>query len=213
VVGVVGNEKLSGLDGEVGPAIYVPIMQNGFPNAIRSIFLVVRAQGEAAGLTASIQNELRSLDQEQALFQVRPLEEVISASLAQRRFNSTLMIIFAGLAGLLAAVGIYGVIAYSVTQRTHEIGVRLALGAQPLDVLRLILGHGIRLTLTGIAAGLLAALALTRVMSSLIFGVSTYDPVTFLCIPLLLTLVALLASYLPARRATKVDPMVALRYD
>jgi putative ABC transport system permease protein len=213
IVGVVGNEKLSGLDGEVGPAIYVPITQNGFPNAIRSIFLVVRAQGEATSVAASIQRELRALDQEQALFQVRPLEEVISGSLAQRRFNSTLMIIFAGLAGLLAAVGIYGVIAYSVTQRTHEIGVRLALGAQTSDVLRMILGHGIKLTLVGIAAGLLAALALTRLLSSLLFGVSTYDPVTFLCIPLLLTLVALLASYVPARRATKVDPMVALRYD
>jgi putative ABC transport system permease protein len=213
IVGVVANEKLSGLDGETGPAIYVPIMQNGFPNAIRSIFLVVRAQGEPAGLAAGIQNELRSLDQEQALFQVRPLEEVISNSLLQRRFNSTLMLLFAVLAGVLAAVGIYGVIAYSVTQRTHEIGVRLALGARPFDVLKLILGHGIRLTLAGIAVGLVASLALTRLLSSLLFGVSAYDPFTFLGIPLLLTVVALLAGYIPARRATRVDPMTALRYD
>jgi putative ABC transport system permease protein len=213
IVGVVGNEKLSGLDSETAPAIYVPLTQNSFPNAIRALFLVVRAEGEPLGLASSIQKELRSMDEEQALFQVRPLDEVISNSLSQRRFNSLLMVIFGALAGVLAAVGIYGVIAYSVTQRTHEIGVRLALGAQPLDVLKMVLGQGIRLALVGIALGLVAALALTRVLSSLLYGVSARDPVTFLGIPLLLTIVALLASYIPARRATKVDPMVALRYD
>jgi putative ABC transport system permease protein len=213
IVGVVGNEKLSGLDAETGPAIYVPLTQNSFPNAMRSLFLVVRAQGEPASIASSIQKELRSIDQEQSLFQVRPLEEVISNSLSQRRFNSTLMVIFAALAGLLAAVGIYGVIAYSVTQRTHEIGVRLALGAQPFDVMKMVLGQGVKLSLVGIALGLITAFALTRVLSSLLYGVSATDPLTFLGIPLLLTAVALLASYLPARRATKVDPMIALRYD
>ncbi len=153
------------------------------------------------------------MDQEQALFQVRPLEEVISNSLSQRRFNSLLLVIFGALAGLLAAVGIYGVIAYSVTQRTNEIGIRLALGAQHSDVLKMILGQGIKLTLIGIAIGMIAAFALTRILSSLLYGVSATDPLTFMGIPLLLTIVALLASYLPARRATKVDPCVALRYD
>jgi putative ABC transport system permease protein len=214
VVGVVGNEKLSGLDAETGPTIYVPLTQNSFPNAIRSLSLVVRAQGgEPASLASSIQKELRSMDQEQALFQVRPLEEVISSSLSQRRFNSLLLVIFGALAGLMAAVGIYGVIAYSVAQRTNEIGIRLALGAQQRDVLKMVLGQGIKLTLIGVAIGLVAAFVLTRILSSLLYGVSATDPLTFLGIPLLLTVVALLASYLPARRATKVDPCVALRYD
>ncbi|HYY56850.1 MAG TPA: ABC transporter permease [Pyrinomonadaceae bacterium] len=213
IVGVVGNEKLSALDTEIAPAVYIPLPQNSFPNAIRSIFLVARAQGEPMALAQGIQNELRSMDKDQALFQVRPLEEVISNSLSQRRFNTLLLVIFAALAGLLAAIGIYGVMAYSVTQRTHEIGVRMALGAQSTDVLKMILGQGIRLTLIGVVAGLVAAFALTRVLSSLLYGVSATDPVTFLGIPLLLTAVALLASYLPARRATKVDPMIALRYD
>ncbi|HEV2914989.1 MAG TPA: ABC transporter permease [Pyrinomonadaceae bacterium] len=213
IVGVVGNEKLTGLDTEIGPAIYVPMPQNTFPNAIRAIFLVARSKGEPLTLAPGIQNELRSMDQDQALFQVRPLDEVISNTLSGRRFNTLLLVIFAALAGLLAAVGIYGVIAYSVTQRTHEIGVRLALGAQPGDVLRMVLGQGIKLTLVGIVIGLVAAFALTRVLSSLLYGVSATDPLTFLGIPVLLTAVALLASYLPARRATKVDPCEALRYD
>jgi len=211
IVGVVGNEKLSGLDGQMAPAIYVPLTQNTFPNALRSLFLVVRAQGEPTSLAPGIEKELRSMDQEQAVFQVRPLEELISNSLAQRRFNSLLLVIFAALAGLLAAVGIYGVVAYMVTQRTHEIGVRLALGAQPRDVFKLVLGQGVKLSLLGIAIGLFAALALTRVLSTLLYGVSTTDPFTFLIIPLLLTAVALLASYVPARRATKVEPVIALR--
>jgi putative ABC transport system permease protein len=213
IVGVVGNEKLSGLDAETGPAIYVPLTQNSFPNALRSLVLVVRAAGNPLSLTPSIRQELRSMDQDQALFQARLLEEEISNSLSQRRFNSLLLVIFAALAGILAAVGIYGVIAYTVTQRTHEIGVRLALGARPVDVLKLILGRGIKLTLIGIGIGLFAAFALTRVLATLLYGVSTTDPATFLGVPLLLTAVALLASYLPARRATKVDPMIALRYE
>jgi putative ABC transport system permease protein len=213
VVGVVGNEKMSGLDNEIGPAIYVPLTQNTFPNAMRNLFLIVRAEGEPGALAPAIQKELRSMDQEQALFQVRPLEEVISNSLSQRRFNSLLLIIFGALAGLMAAVGIYGVIAYSVTQRTNEIGIRLALGAQPRDVLKMILGQGIKLTLAGVAIGLIAAFALTRILSSLLYGVSATDPLTFLGVPVLLIAVAALASYLPARRATKVDPCVALRYD
>lgn len=213
IVGVVGNEKLSALDTETGPAIYVPLQQNTFPNALRSIVLIVRSSGDPLNLASAIQKEVRAMDQEQALFQVRPLEELIDSSLSQRRFNSLLMVIFALLAGLLAAVGIYGVIAYSVTQRTQEIGVRLALGAQPSDVLKMILAQGIRLSLTGIIGGILASLALTRILSSMLYGVHQTDPLTFLLIPLLLMAVALLASYLPARRATRVDPCVALRND
>jgi putative ABC transport system permease protein len=138
---------------------------------------------------------------------------LIYNSLAQRRFNSLLLVMFAALAGLLAAVGIYGVMAYTVTQRTHEIGVRLALGAQPGDVFKLVLGRGVKLSLIGVAIGLFAALALTRVLSTLLYGVSTTDPFTFFIIPLLLIAVALLASYVPARRATKVEPVIALRSD
>jgi putative ABC transport system permease protein len=153
------------------------------------------------------------MDGEQALFQVRPLEEVISDSLSRHRFNSLLMVIFAGLAGLLAAVGVYGVLAYSVTQRRQEIGVRLALGARPFDVLKMVLGQGMKLSLAGIAAGLVIAIALTRVASSLLYGVSPTDPPTFLVISLIIVAVAFVACYVPARRATRVDPCIALRHN
>ncbi|HEV3469586.1 MAG TPA: ABC transporter permease [Pyrinomonadaceae bacterium] len=212
VVGVVGNEKLSALDQEPGPAVYVPLAQNSFPNAIRSVTLVVRSGDATAGAAAAIRSALRAADPEQALFNVRPLEEVIAVSLARRRFNSLLMIVFAALAGVLAAVGVYGVMAFSVAQRGHEIGVRLALGARPLDVQKMVLGQGLKLTLAGVVAGVAAALALTRVLSTLLYGVSATDPATFLVAALLLTGVAVLASYVPARRATTVDPSTALRY-
>ncbi|HWO03112.1 MAG TPA: FtsX-like permease family protein, partial [Blastocatellia bacterium] len=140
-------------------------------------------------------------------------EERLRQSLSQPRFSTVLLGLFACVALMLAAVGIFGVMSYVVTQRTHEIGIRMALGAQRRDVLKLVVGHGMRLTLIGLGIGLAASLALTRLMSSLLFAVSPTDPLTFVAISLLLVAVALLATYLPARRATKVDPMIALRYE
>jgi putative ABC transport system permease protein len=213
IVGVVGDEKLSALDTETESAVYVPLPQNTVPTAIRSVTLVARAGGDPSGLPAALRAALRSVDGEQALFQIRPLSEVISDSLGRPRFNSLLMVIFAALAGVLAAVGVYGVMAYSVAQRRQEIGIRLALGARPRNVLTMILGQGLRLGAAGVGAGLVAALALTRVAVTLLYGVSPTDPLTFSTIALLLLAVAFLASYLPARRATKLDPCVALRHE
>jgi len=212
IVGVVGDEKLSALDTETGSAVYVPLPQNTVPTALRSVTLIVKAGGDFSAPPASVREALRAMDDEQALFQVRPLEEVISDSLSRHRFNSLLMVIFAGLAGLLAAVGVYGVLAYSVTQRRQEIGVRLALGARHFDVLMMVLGQGMKLSLAGIAAGLVTATALTRVAATLLYGVSPTDPLTFLIISLTLLAVAFLACFFPARRATRVDPCVALRH-
>ncbi|HKG21968.1 MAG TPA: FtsX-like permease family protein, partial [Blastocatellia bacterium] len=157
--------------------------------------------------------ELRALDREIPISQVQTMEEVVSRSLSQRRLNMSLLVLFAALAGLLAAVGIYGVMAYTVSERTHEIGIRMALGAPRAQVLRMMLSNGARLTLIGIAIGLGVALALTRVMANLLYGVSTTDPLTFAAISVLLIAVALPASYIPARRAARVDPLEALRYD
>ncbi|HEX8336199.1 MAG TPA: FtsX-like permease family protein, partial [Pyrinomonadaceae bacterium] len=153
------------------------------------------------------------MDRDLAAGGAETLEEIFGRAAAPRRFNATLLGLLAGLALVLAGVGIYGVVSYTVAQRTQEFGVRVALGAQRGDVLRLVLRRGLKLILPGVAAGLLAALALTRVMSSLLYGVSAYDPPTFALVALVLAAVALLACLVPARRATKVDPLVALRYE
>ncbi|MGH9738254.1 MAG: FtsX-like permease family protein, partial [Candidatus Acidiferrales bacterium] len=147
------------------------------------------------------------------VYEVKTMNSIISDSLAARRFSMILLAIFAALALLLSCIGIYGVISYLVAQRTHEIGVRMALGAQPSQVLRLILGQGAKMALLGIAIGLVASLALTRLMTKMLFGVSAYDPLTFLGVAALLIVVALAACYIPARRAMRVDPMIALRYE
>jgi putative ABC transport system permease protein len=164
-----------------------------------------------SGLAANIRNQVRAIDQNEPVNQVVMMDERLSDSVAGRRFQMFLVGVFAAMALVIAIVGIYGVISYAVGQRTHEIGIRMALGAQAIDVLRMVVWRGMRLTLIGVALGLAGALALTRVMKNLLFNVSTTDPATFAGVALLLVGVALIASYIPARRATKVDPMVALR--
>src|SRR5262245_6531570 len=175
--------------------------------------LVVRTTGDPLSVVAAVRQAIWSVDPAQPVSNVRTMEEILSEEVTQRRIGMTLLAAFAALALLLASLGIYGVLAYAVTQRTKEIGIRVALGAQSADVLRLIIGQGLQLVVLGVALGLVAALALTRLMKSLLFGVSASDPLTFAGIALLLALVALLACYLPARRAAKTDPMIALRYE
>jgi putative ABC transport system permease protein len=210
VVGVVADARRTSLASDAEPEFYVPFGQA----AQRRMNLVVRAGvGDPAALTSSLRGAVAELDREQLVWQTRSLDQLVSASVAGRRFNMTLLGLFAGVAMLLAALGLYGVMAYSVTRRTHEIGVRMALGARGSDVLRMVVGQGMRLALLGVAIGLAAAFAVTRVLASLLYGVTTTDPLTYAGLAALLASVAFLASYLPARRATKVDPMEALRYE
>jgi putative ABC transport system permease protein len=209
IVGVVGNVKYTGLDAKEEPAYYEPHLQN----PIRFMHLVVRGASDPMALLPAIRAEVWSLDKDLPVARVRTMSQLLSESVAQPRFRTLLLGIFSGVALLLAAVGIYGVMSYSVTQRTHEIGVRMALGANPADIVGMVVGQGLKLALAGAALGLAGAYAATRLLSSLLFGVSATDTVTFAGISALLTAVAVLASYIPARRATKVDPMTALRYE
>jgi len=209
IVGIVSDVKQYGLDQATPMQTYEPYKQQTSP----SMTLVARTSGDPANLTAAIRNAVLQLDKEQPIANIRTLDQILSASIAQQRFSTMLLGVFAAVAMLLAAVGIYGVLSYAVTQRTHEIGIRVALGAARRDVLRLVIGQGMLLTLLGVAAGLAVAFALTRLMSTLLFGVSATDPMTFGLIALLIVAVALLACWIPARRATKVDPMVALRQE
>ena len=176
-----------------------------------SMFLVIRTNGEPTSFAGTVRNAIRGLDKDLPIFRVTVMEQLVADSMAQRRFAMTLLVIFAGVALVLAAVGLYGVMSYTVTQRSHEIGIRMALGAQRGDVVKMVVRQGIGLALIGVAIGLGGAFALTRLMATLLFGVKASDPLTFAAIAVLLTLIALLACFIPARRATKVDPMIALR--
>ena len=189
--------------------MYLPVAQNGSG----SMDLVIRAKAPMESLVPSVRAALGSVDEKLPASDFQTLQQLVDQAVSPRRFVTVLLAGFSFLALILASVGIYGVISYSVHQRTNEIGIRIALGAQTPAVLKLILGQGVRLAAIGLAIGLGGAFALTRVLSSLLFGLQATDPFTFAGIALLLTSVALLACYIPARRATKVDPMVALRYE
>ncbi|MDQ3252598.1 MAG: FtsX-like permease family protein, partial [Acidobacteriota bacterium] len=219
IVGVVAHVKHFGLDSAsetIKPQLYFAFNQipdKFLPQVAGRMNLVVRTASDPMSMSAAIRREVQALDRNQPIYNVSTMEQTLDQSLATQRLATTLLALFAGVALILAAVGIYGVMAYSVTQRTHEIGIRMALGAQAGDVLKLVVSQGMLLALLGVGLGLIAAFVLTRLMASLLYGVSATDPVTFVSIALLLALVALVANYIPARRATKIDPMIALRYE
>ncbi|HEY0763617.1 MAG TPA: ABC transporter permease [Pyrinomonadaceae bacterium] len=207
IVGVIGDVLHDGLHAEPRPEIYVPHQQS----ASAYMTFLVKTKTEPAAQLASVKRAIREVNPNQTFARTATMEELVSDSLKQRRFNLSLLGLFAAIALLLATIGIYGSISYSTRQRTNEIGVRIALGAQTLDVLRLIVGQGVGLALVGVAIGLAAAFLLTRTIKSLLFGVTPTDPLTFVAISVLLIVTAFIASLIPARRATKVDPLVALR--
>lgn len=207
VVGVVADVKAYGVETSTPSQTYVPVAQ--LPPT--SFWLAVRTTGDPLQAVVAVEGAIHSIDKDLPVFAIRSMDQVLGSSRAQRRLILTVLVSFAALALLLAAVGIYGVISYSVRQRTHELGIRVALGAQRRDVLKLILTQGLKLTVLGVVLGLGAAAMLTRWMETLLFNVRPTDPLTFTIIALVLLLVALLACYIPARRATKVDPLVALR--
>jgi len=209
IVGVVKNEKLEGLAAEVKPEVYQSFLQT----ANNSANFVVRTTTDPRALTTAVRTEISAIDKDIPIFNVKTMKEVLYESIARERFTVLLLTIFAGVALILSAIGIYGVMSYAVTERTHEIGIRMALGANTSDVLKLVVRQGIKLALAGVGLGIAGAFALTRLIANLLFGVGATDPLTFTVISLLLTSVALLACWLPARRAAKVDPMVALRYE
>jgi putative ABC transport system permease protein len=212
IAGVVRDVKQNELDEETKPALYVHYLQPPLPNwRFQSLYLTVRTQSDPLNLLAAVRGAVQALDKDQPIYRVATLEQLLRRSLAARKFSMLLLALFAALALALAVIGLYSVLAYAVTQRTREIGIRLALGAQASDVLKLVVQQGMALTLMGVALGLVASFGLTRLLKTLLFGVSATDPVTYVAIVLLLAGVALLACFVPARRATRVDPLVALR--
>ncbi len=212
IVGIVGDVKHMGLDAQEGAAIYQPYGQKRF-SFLRWMTLVMRTDSEPTGAIAAVRSQVQAIDKDQPIYEIATLEQLLSTSVAKPRFYMALLGSFALLALVLASVGVYGVMSFSVNRRRREMGIRLALGADRRDIFKLVVAQGLLLTLTGVVIGVAAAFALTRVMSSLLFGVTATDPLTFVAIPLLLAGVALGACFVPARRATKVDPMVALRYE
>jgi putative ABC transport system permease protein len=209
VAGIVGDVKHTSLEADARPEIYRPFLRNR--DAERKMTFAVRTTQNPAELVAAIRQQIQTLDRDQPIANVATMEQLFDQSVARRRFSLLLLGIFAVTALILASVGIYGVISYTVTQSTREIGIRMALGAEPRDVLKLVVGQGLVLTLIGVAAGAAGAFGLTRLMANLLFDVTPTDPLTFIIVSVLLAAVALFACYIPARRAAKVDPMVALR--
>ncbi len=212
IVGIVGDVKHMGLDAQEGAAFYQPYDQKQF-SFLRWMTLVMRTDSEPTGVIAAVRSQVQAVDKDQPVYDIATLEQLLSTSVAKPRFYTALLGSFALLALVLASVGIYGVMSFSVNRRRRELGIRLALGADRRDIFKLVVARGLLLTLTGVGIGMVASFALTRVMSSLLFGVTATDPLTFIAIPLILTGVALAACFIPARRATNVDPMVALRHE
>lgn len=212
VVGVVKDVKYFGLTAQIRPELY-SLHNQDKSGPFNSMFLAIRTSSEPTALTAAVRAQVMSIDREQSVSDVTTLSALVAASVAQSRFSALLLGMFAMIALILASVGIYGVISYSIAQRTQEIGIRMALGASTGDILRMIIRQGMTFTIIGIGIGLISALALTQLMASLLYGITATDPVTFAAITLLLALVAFLACYIPAKRATRVDPMSALRYE
>jgi putative ABC transport system permease protein len=216
IVGVVRHVEPYSLDGQSSDVaqFYTNFNQTSLqllPGGVRRINVLVRTEAEPLSLVSAVRAQIAVLNKDQAVFNVRTMEQAVTQSIAPRRFSMLLLTVFALVALALASLGIYGLLSYAVAQRTREIGVRMALGAQSGDVVKLVMGQGMKHALIGVAIGLVASLALTRTMKTLLFGVSATDPITFAAIALLLTVVALLACWIPARRATKVDPLIALR--
>jgi len=209
VIGVIPDLRLGGLDKTARPAAYAPNDQEASP-----VFsLLVRTMSDPGALSGAVRREILAEDSEQPVSDVRNMDQVISDSLLLRRLSMSLLAVFAALALLLAGVGIYALIAYTVSRRTQEIGLRMALGADRNQIMRLVVGRGLIVGVVGIAIGLPASVAVTRLMRNLLFGVTTFDPVVFIGVPLALLLIAALASYVPARKAMRVEPVVALRYE
>jgi predicted permease len=218
IVGVVGHVKQWGLEADPKSAIQAqfdyPFMQlpeKLMPLVADAVAVVLRTEGDPTAVMSFVRRAVGEIDPREVIYNVRTMDEVVSNSYAARRLSMILLSVFAALALVLACIGIYGVISYLVGQRTHEIGVRMAMGAQRGDVLRLVIVHGVRMALIGVAIGIAGALGLTRLMANQLFGVSSHDPLTFAGVGMLLIIVAVAACYIPARRAMRVDPMVALR--
>ncbi len=209
IVGVVGDLREWDWGLDKIPALYLPYTQN--PSRLMSI--VIRANGDPAQLTSAVRHIVDGLDANLPVTKVHTMDELLAQAVSQRRLSMLLLAVFAAVAMLLAAVGIYGVMAYTVAQRTHEIGIRMALGAERADVLHMIVGDGMRLAGLGLIAGLIASVIAMRFLQSQLYGVRSTDPVTFICVAAVLSVVAATASYFPARRATEVDPLVALRHE
>jgi predicted permease len=218
IVGVVGHVKQWGPGGDAKAAIeaqfYYPFMQlpeKLMPMVAGAVAVVLRIEGDPAATMQAVRRSVAQIDSREVIYGVQTMDDVVAGALAARRLSMLLLGVFAALALLLSCVGIYGVISHLAVQRTHEIGVRMALGAQSRDVMRLVVGEGARMAILGVTAGIAGAFGLTRLMANQLFGVTAHDPLTFLVVAILLTLVALLACYLPARRAVRIDPGVALR--
>lgn len=218
IVGIVGNVRENGLQDSNQGVMYVPAGQvadglTQLANRVIPLSWVVRTSQEPATLTSAVQHEFLSMDAQLPVSKFRTMDAVISEATARQNFNMLLLTIFAGVALLLAALGVYGLMSYSVEQRTPEIGIRIALGASGSDILRMVIGRGLLLAGLGLGIGLAAAFGFTRLISSLLFGVKANDPVAFAAVVVTLAMVALMAVYIPARRAMRIDPLIALRYE